>query len=101
MKPSSQYTRYRRWTRIAILIETVDLAKPGETGIQSEDGGESVSNSPTVGISPVNITVGPDWEPVNGRPDSLDKKSPVSAADEEKDGLRKRLKAVVQIATAS
>lgn len=28
-----QYTRYRRWTRIAVLSETVELVEPGETGI--------------------------------------------------------------------
>ncbi|KAH9830736.1 integral peroxisomal membrane peroxin-domain-containing protein [Rhodofomes roseus] len=97
-----KYTRYRRWTRIAILIETVDPAEPGETGIQRDDDGEYVPGAPSVGLSPVNVTVGPDWEPAHGRPDSLDKKPPAAApADDEKDGLRKRLKAAVQSAGAS
>ncbi|KAI0766855.1 integral peroxisomal membrane peroxin-domain-containing protein [Trametes elegans] len=32
-----KYTRYRRWTRVAILVESVELVEPGELGIQRED----------------------------------------------------------------
>ena len=85
-----------------MLIETVDPVEPGETGIQRDDDGEHSPNSPSIAVSPVNVTVHPDWEPAQGRPDSLDKKTPAAPmVDEEKDGLRKRLKAAVHSATAS
>lgn len=85
-----------------MLIETIDPAEPGETGIQHDNDGEHSPDSPSVAVSPVNVTVHPDWEPAHGRPDSLDRKpSAAPAADEEKDGLRKRLKAAVHSATAS
>lgn len=32
-----KYTRYRRWTRIAVLSETVEPAEPGEIGIRRDD----------------------------------------------------------------
>ena len=32
-----QYTRYRRWTRIAVLTETVEIVGPGELGIQKDE----------------------------------------------------------------
>lgn len=85
-----------------MLIETVDPVGPGETGIQRDEDGERTPNSPSVTVSPVNVIVHPDWEPAQGRPDSLDKKPPAApTADEEKDGLRKRLKAAVHSATTS
>ncbi|KAI0373415.1 hypothetical protein BV20DRAFT_735359 [Pilatotrama ljubarskyi] len=31
-----KYTRYRRWTRVAVLTETVELVEPGELGIQRD-----------------------------------------------------------------
>ncbi|KZT68297.1 hypothetical protein DAEQUDRAFT_728109 [Daedalea quercina L-15889] len=97
-----KYTRYRRWTRIAILIETVDPVEPGEIGIQRDDDSDCTPGAPSAVLSPVNDTVHPDWEPSHGRTDSLDKKTPAaSPADDEKDGLRKRLKAAVHNATMS
>ncbi|KAH9894896.1 integral peroxisomal membrane peroxin-domain-containing protein [Cubamyces lactineus] len=32
-----KYTRYRRWTRVAVLTETVELVGPGELGIQRDE----------------------------------------------------------------
>ncbi|KAI9068315.1 hypothetical protein FKP32DRAFT_1587718 [Trametes sanguinea] len=32
-----KYTRYRRWTRVAVLTETVELIEPGELGILREE----------------------------------------------------------------
>ncbi|KAH7913175.1 integral peroxisomal membrane peroxin-domain-containing protein [Hygrophoropsis aurantiaca] len=42
-----KYTRYRRWTRIAILVETIELVGPGDVGIvrgSSTFGDETVSS---------------------------------------------------------
>lgn len=33
-----QYTRYRRWTRIAVLTETTERVGPGPTGVLREGG---------------------------------------------------------------
>lgn len=33
-----QYTRYRRWTRIAVLTESTERVGPGPTGVLREDG---------------------------------------------------------------
>ncbi|PCH43500.1 hypothetical protein WOLCODRAFT_138378 [Wolfiporia cocos MD-104 SS10] len=87
-----KYTRYRRWTRIAVLSETVEPAGPGDVGIQKD---EEVT-APLTATSPVNATVLPDWEPAHGRHDSLDKKIIGQGSHGEDDGLRKRLKAAVQ-----
>ncbi|KAI0744856.1 integral peroxisomal membrane peroxin-domain-containing protein [Earliella scabrosa] len=32
-----KYTRYRRWTRVAVLTETVEIVGPGELGIQRDE----------------------------------------------------------------
>ncbi|KAI0737636.1 integral peroxisomal membrane peroxin-domain-containing protein [Daedaleopsis nitida] len=32
-----KYTRFRRWTRIAVLTETVEIVEPGELGIQRDE----------------------------------------------------------------
>ncbi|KAI8975854.1 integral peroxisomal membrane peroxin-domain-containing protein [Trametes punicea] len=32
-----KYTRYRRWTRVAVLTETIELVGPGELGIQRDE----------------------------------------------------------------
>ncbi|KAG9316459.1 Peroxin/Dysferlin domain-containing protein [Chiua virens] len=40
-----KYTRYRRWTRIAILTETVELVGPGEFGVMRDSGAFSVASA--------------------------------------------------------
>ena len=40
-----QYTRFRRWTRVAVLTETVELVGPGPLGVQ-RDGEPSPPSSP-------------------------------------------------------
>ncbi|KIJ67546.1 hypothetical protein HYDPIDRAFT_25983 [Hydnomerulius pinastri MD-312] len=40
-----KYTRYRRWTRIAILTETVELVGPGELGVVRDSGAFSTLGS--------------------------------------------------------
>ncbi|OSX66618.1 hypothetical protein POSPLADRAFT_1064812 [Postia placenta MAD-698-R-SB12] len=99
-----KYTRFRRWTRIAMLSETVELVGPGEVGIQ-KDGEKLPSDptSPTNAVSPVKVEVPPDWQPAQGRPDGLDKVpkgTGEATAQGEEDGLKRRLKAVVQNATS-
>lgn len=40
---SLQYTRYRRWTRIAVVNEIVEVVEEGDTGIERQRGRASVS----------------------------------------------------------
>ena len=40
-----QYTRFRRWTRVAVLTETVELVGPGPLGVQ-RDGEPATPSSP-------------------------------------------------------
>ncbi|KZT04622.1 uncharacterized protein LAESUDRAFT_727795 [Laetiporus sulphureus 93-53] len=87
-----KYTRYRRWTRIAILIETVDSVGPGEMGIQ-RDGEEQ---KPATVTKSDDSPIPPQWEPAQGRHDSLDKKHHGDSAHGDEDSLTRRLKAVVQ-----
>jgi hypothetical protein len=47
-----QYTRYRRWTRIAVLTETVEEVGPGPLGVERPDP-PSAPPSPTVGRASV------------------------------------------------
>ncbi|PIL33834.1 hypothetical protein GSI_03540 [Ganoderma sinense ZZ0214-1] len=52
-----KYTRFRRWTRIAVLTETIEIVGPGELGVrrdeyQLEPAGVSVSKSVSDPITP-------------------------------------------------
>lgn len=93
-----KYTRYRRWTRIAILTETVELVGPGEFGVLRDSGAFSTlstssgntSSMVTAGfVSPTASNFSSDWE------------STGSAAEQQKEStttrgmLRQRLKAVM------
>ncbi|EMD32127.1 hypothetical protein CERSUDRAFT_119098 [Gelatoporia subvermispora B] len=86
-----KYTRYRRWTRVAILTETVEAAEPGETGIQRDD----VEDQATTADSR------------HGRAPSLDEKASIKSDgsheddDSDQSRLRRRLKAAVRSATLS
>ncbi|KAI6038484.1 integral peroxisomal membrane peroxin-domain-containing protein [Pisolithus marmoratus] len=42
-----KYTRYRRWTRIARLVETTEVVGPGEVGIVRDSMATSYNRSPT------------------------------------------------------
>lgn len=89
-----KYTRYRRWTRIAILTETVELVGPGEFGVVrdsmiSVSSTGNTSSMVTAGaVSPTSSNFS-DWE------------SAGSAAEHQRDStgarsiLRQRLKAVM------
>lgn len=92
-----KYTRYRRWTRIAILTETVELVGPGEFGVMRDSGAFSTSSAGntasmvTAGLASPTASSLSDWE------------STGSAAEHTKDQkesttrgmLRQRLKAVM------
>ncbi|KAG8213792.1 integral peroxisomal membrane peroxin-domain-containing protein [Butyriboletus roseoflavus] len=93
-----KYTRYRRWTRIAILTETVELVGPGEFGVVRDSGAftaSSAGNTPsmvTADLASPTASNFSDWE------------STGSAAEHSKDQrestgtrgmLRQRLKAVM------
>ena len=41
-----QYTRYRRWTRIAVLQEIVEPAEPGPLGVLREDDPIAMTDEP-------------------------------------------------------
>jgi len=93
-----KYTRYRRWTRIAVLTETVELVGPGDFGVARDSGAFSISTAgntssmvTAAGASPTASTFS-DWE------------STGSAAEQQKDQkestgsrsiLRQRLKAAM------
>lgn len=96
-----KYTRYRRWTRIAILTEIIELVGPGEFGVQRDSGAFSTFSTSSAGNTSSMVTAGlasptasnfSDWE------------SAGSAAEHQKDNkestaskgmLRQRLKAVM------
>ncbi|KAF8557945.1 hypothetical protein OG21DRAFT_1481748 [Imleria badia] len=96
-----KYTRYRRWTRIAILTETVELVGPGDFGVVRDSGAFSTFSTSSAGNTSSMVTAGvasptasnfSDWE------------SAGSAAEQQKDNkestankgmLRQRLKAVM------
>lgn len=104
-----KYTRFRRWTRIAVLSETVELVGPGELGIvrdATEGSGYGTAMSSIFGstgtpsISAISPTLSSFSE--------LEMQSTVTAPESQKDGkdgkdgsstrnmLRQRLKAVVE-----
>lgn len=98
-----KYTRYRRWTRIAILTETVELVGPGEFGVVrdssvrdsgafTESSTANTSSMVTAGVVSPTSSNFSDWE------------STGSATEHQKDQrdsagargiLRQRLKAVM------
>ncbi|CCM04364.1 uncharacterized protein FIBRA_06536 [Fibroporia radiculosa] len=83
-----KYTRFRRWTRIAVLSEIVEPVGPGEMGVR-KDTPQDDANGLSVAASPVDAPALPEWQPVLGRPDSLDKKLP---GEVDEDRLRRRSK---------
>ncbi|KAI0790692.1 integral peroxisomal membrane peroxin-domain-containing protein [Abortiporus biennis] len=87
-----KYTRYRRWTRIAVLSETVEPVAPGEVGIWKDGPSTSTTTSP-----PKPVTV----EPHNDEHRSslelhAESMSTTSSADSDRSRLRQRLQAAVK-----
>lgn len=74
-----KYTRYRRWTRIAVLKETVELVGPGEIGTVMHKRKSSSQAGPPSPTSP---------SPTFDRRSSVDSES-------ERTGIRQRLAAVI------
>ena len=91
-----QYTRYRRWTRIAVLNETVETVDDGEVGIRRDDGSpvrrysysqaKSPSHSKSMSQSSATIEVTPTY----------DTAPLVSSPSEERSKLRQRLQAAMK-----
>ena len=101
----SQYTRYRRWTRVAVLTETVEIVEPGELGIRRD---EPVPDVHTAEAAPAPLSIstqspadGPgakaETMPETQSPTTSD--GPRSSIDEEGSRLKQRLKAAVKSAT--
>jgi len=95
-----KYTRYRRWTRIAILTETVELVGPGEFGVLRDSGAFSTFSTASTGSTSSMVTarvVSPtasnfsDWESTGSVADQKDQKESTVA----RGMLRQRLKAVM------
>ena len=93
-----KYTRYRRWTRIAVLEETVAEARPGDVGVIKERDGDTKTEKQEV---PENVSARH-----KGHGEGVgDKVEPVQQEDDPHGGegthdgssvLRNRLKAVVK-----
>ncbi|EIW63436.1 uncharacterized protein TRAVEDRAFT_142328 [Trametes versicolor FP-101664 SS1] len=103
-----KYTRYRRWTRVAVLTETVELVPPGELGIQRDES-TSVSDGHDAGTVATPAQNGDakaqPQEPTDGAhlPGSTGAAAAsaeiVQPAEDEGSRLRQRLKAAVKGAT--
>jgi len=75
-----KYTRYRRWTRVALLIETSELVGPGDIGIYREEQPDLTS----LPASDVPETIAHDR-----------RSSSVDSETSERTGIRQRLKAAI------
>jgi len=73
-----KYTRYRRWTRIAVLKETVELVGPGDVGVVGHKRKPSHTRSSSSSSPP----------PSSGRRPSVE-------SEGERTGIRQRLAAVI------
>lgn len=99
-----QYTRYRRWTRVAVLSETIEPAEPGEMGIQRQFEPEGHSDLqpalPQVSsLESHEAQVTSDGRVRNDGHESNDASDSHDEGNGERSGLRQRLKAVVKSAT--
>ena len=96
-----KYTRYRRWTRIAILTETVELVGAGEFGVLRDSGAFSTVSTSSTGNTSSMVTAGvvsptasnfSDWESTGSAGEQpKDQKEAIAT----RGMLRQRLKAVV------
>ncbi|KAG1724093.1 integral peroxisomal membrane peroxin-domain-containing protein [Suillus paluster] len=104
-----KYTRFRRWTRIAVLTEIIELVGPGELGVlrdSSELGGYGTAASSIFGSAGTPSISG--ISPTLSSFSDLESQSAITAPEPPKDGkdgkdagstrnmLRQRLKAVVE-----
>lgn len=90
-----KYTRYRRWTRIATLTETVELVGPGEFGVLRDSGAFTVSSTAntssmvTAGVVSPTSSNFSDWESTGSTPEHQRESTGTRSI------LRQRLKAVM------
>ncbi|KDQ57729.1 hypothetical protein JAAARDRAFT_35415 [Jaapia argillacea MUCL 33604] len=118
-----KYTRYRRWTRIAVLSETIEVVEPGETGVvkalqpDAPGTGDQISTQTQTDATTTKSTpASPPVAPTNLRPTSFpappSSSSLTSAAgptssgaggsgEEEMGSLRQRLRAAVKRGSVS
>ena len=93
-----KYTRYRRWTRIAILTETVELVGPGEFGVLRDSGAFSTSTAGntssmvTAGVASPTASTFSDWESTGS---TSEQQKDQREATVTRGMLRQRLKAVM------
>ena len=87
----TQYTRYRRWTRIAVLTETIEYVGPGPLGIHT---GITPSSSPTLSeATPALTEKSPLLLPNAKTETDIPPQTPI---DDDRSRLRQRLRAAVQ-----
>lgn len=93
-----KYTRYRRWTRIAVLTETVELVGPGEFGVVRDSGAFSTtsagntSSMVTADLASPTASTFSDWESTGSATEyPKDQREPTGT----RGILRQRLKAVM------
>ncbi|KAF8441379.1 Peroxin/Dysferlin domain-containing protein [Boletus edulis BED1] len=92
-----KYTRYRRWTRIAVLTETVELVGPGEFGVLRDSGAFSTftassgntASMVTAGVVSPTASSFSDWESTGSAPEQSKEQK------EARGMLRQRLKAAM------
>ena len=101
----SQYTRYRRWTRVAILLETVKIVEPGELGICRDEPVPDVHTAKAA-PAPLSIYTQPPADDPGAKAETMPEtqspttsEGPRSSIDEEGSRLKQRLKAAVKSAT--
>ncbi|KAH9858580.1 integral peroxisomal membrane peroxin-domain-containing protein [Lenzites betulinus] len=110
-----KYTRNRRWTRVAVLSETVELVEPGELGIRRDEVSDSETTSDAVAADPAPQAVTPETT-AKPLPNIAQKDIPIPSHDIPGPGaaaavivqpaedagsrLRQRLKAAVNGATS-
>ncbi|RPD54180.1 hypothetical protein L226DRAFT_536093 [Lentinus tigrinus ALCF2SS1-7] len=103
-----KYTRYRRWTRIAVLTETIELVEPGELGIRRDEPVPDVHN-PAGPPAPLTISTQPPAESSGAKAEVAHEtamtespttsEGPRSSIDDDGSRLRQRLAAAVKSAT--
>ncbi|KAI0344639.1 hypothetical protein BDW22DRAFT_1418833 [Trametopsis cervina] len=92
-----KYTRYRKWTRVAVLTETVDYVDAGEVGIRVDQSPASLARS--LPPPPINLA---SPSPSDGHAPLPPAVSPISvgtlesSAEDDRSRLRQRLKAAVR-----
>jgi len=88
-----QYTRYRRWTRVAILTETTERVGPGPTGILRE-GGQVHPLDTLIGPDAKEKTVEKDKEKRDSLPSQIERRTSI-VLGAVGGGLKQRLQAAV------